>query len=132
MVKYDIEAIYQLINLKEKDNLELEIGVMDNQIYEEQFFDFIDNAGDGNCFFRTISQFINGNENLHKNLRDQVYNYVSNNITNFYEYCYVENNTYYIDIEENSQIKKFVLDDYVANIKKIRYFQDLLKLMLCL
>ena len=51
MVKYDIEAIYQLINLKEKDKLELEIGVMDNQIYEEQFFDFIDNAGDGKLFY---------------------------------------------------------------------------------
>ena len=81
-----------------------------------------------NCFIRTISQFINGNENLHKNLRDQVYNYVSNNIINFYEYCYVENNTYYIDIEENSQIKKYVLDDYVANIKKNKFFSGFIEI----
>ena len=57
-------------------------------------------------------------ENLHKNLRDQVYNYVSNNITNFYEYCYVENNTYYIHIEENSKIKQYISDDHNANSKK--------------
>ena len=50
-------------------------------------------------------------------IRDAMYNYIVNNLTKFYEYCYIENNIYYIDIAVNNKIKKFVLDDYVDNIK---------------
>ena len=40
---------------------------------------------------------------------------MKNNITLFYEFCYVENNTYYIDVEEGDEIHKYILDDYIEN-----------------
>ena len=42
-----------------------------------------------------------------------MYNYIVNNLTKFYEYCCIENNIYYIDIEVNNKIKKFVLDEKI-------------------
>ena len=99
-----IDSIYE----NKKDDLK-------NQIYEEEFFDIINITGYGNCFYRTVSYFLTGNENLHKTLCISVYKYVINNLTKFYEYCYIENNTYYIDIEEKNTmcIYIYILDDYV-------------------
>ena len=65
-----------------------------------------------------MSYYLYKNENSHKNLRDFVNQYISNNITKFYEYCYVEDDTYYIDIKEGNQIKTYVLDEYVEKIKQ--------------
>ena len=79
-------------------------------------------TGDGNCLFRTLSFYLHNNENAHKNLRESAYQYVTNNITNFYEYCYLKNGFYYIDIKEGSHIKKYILDDYVEKIKKKIFF----------
>ena len=74
---------------------------------------------------RKISYYLTGNENLHKNLRESVYKYVKQHIIKFYEFCYVENNIYYIDIEENSVIIKHILDDYVEKIEKDKFFVGL-------
>ena len=46
----------------------------------------------------------------------------------FYDFCYEENNFLYINVEEDGKTKKYILDDYVENIKKINFFLDLLKL----
>ena len=39
---------------------------------------------------------------MHYSLRNAVYLYVKDNITKFYEYCYIEDDIYYIDIEEGA------------------------------
>ena len=80
--------------------------------------DIIPIFGNGNFFYWTISFYFNKDENQYPNLRYTIYNYVKNNITQFYEYCYIENNTFYIDIEEGQKDHKYILDDYVENIKK--------------
>ena len=49
-------------------------------------------------------------------------------MTQFYEYCYVENNTYYIDIEEKQKVHKYILDDYVENIKKNGFFAGFIEI----
>lgn len=47
---------------------------------------------------------------------------MKNNITLFYEFCYVENNNYYIDVEEGDEIQKYIIDDYIENIKYDKFF----------
>ena len=39
----------------------------------------------------------------------------------------LENNIYYIDIEEDNNIHKYILDDYIENIKKTASLQVLLR-----
>ena len=71
---------------------------------------------------------MDGDENSHKNLRKSAYQYVSNNKTKFYDYCYIENNMYYIDIKEGEYIKKYVLDEYVEKIKKNKFFAGFIEI----
>ena len=128
IIKYNISKIYETINCINDNTFELKKIDLDNIIYEKEFFNIIPITPDGNCFFRTISYYLTGNENLHKNLRESVYNYVSQNITKFYEYCYVENNIYYIDIEENHIIIKYILDEYVQKIKRDKFFAGFIEI----
>ena len=59
---------------------------------------------------------------MHYSLRNTVYLFVKENITKFYEYCYVEEDIYYIDIVEGEKIHKYILDEYVDKIKKDGFF----------
>ena len=65
---------------------------------------------------------------MHYSLRNTVYLFVKENITKFYEYCYVENGIYYIDIEQDTQIKKYILDEYVENNKISRFFSGFIEM----
>ena len=112
---YNISKLYENIIFTNDSIYEIKKDDIKNQIYEEDFFNIINITGDGNCFYRSISYYLTESENLHKNLRLSVYKYVINNLTKFYEFCYIENNTYYIDIEEHNTIHKYILDDYVDN-----------------
>ena len=124
---YNIKDIYNEITINE-EKINTSKTLFNNQIYENEFFDIIPIIGDGNCFYRAISYYFNKDENQYPNLRNTTYNYVKNNLTQFYEYCYVENNTYYIDIEEEQKVHKYILDDYVENIKKNGFFAGFIEI----
>ena len=94
-----------------KENLNIEI-------YENEFFEIIEISPDGNLFFRSISKYIYGTEKNYAILRQAAYNYVVENLTKFYELSYIEEGIYYIDIDEGGKVKKYVLDDYIEEIKK--------------
>ena len=100
-----------------EEEIKINTAFYQNQIYEKEFFDIIPMIGDGNCFYRAISYYFNKDEKQYPDLRQTTYNYVKNNITRFYEYCYVENDIYYIDIEEGQEVHKYILDDFVKKIK---------------
>ena len=128
LVNYNISGIYDNIIFSNDSIYEFKKEELQNQIYESEFFEIISITRDGNYFYRTVSYFLTGNENSHKNLHEAVYKYVTNNLKKFYEYCYVENNTYYIDIEENNTIYKYILDDYVENIKKNKFLAGFIEI----
>ena len=118
IIKYSITNLYDNLVINNSEKIEVTIDNLKNDIYEEEFFNLNEITGDGNCFFRTLSYYLYNNENSHKNLRDSAYQYVSNNITKFYEYCYVEDDMYYIDIKEGNLVKKYILDEYIEKIKE--------------
>ena len=49
-------------------------------------------------------------------------------MTKFYEYCYIENDIYYIDIEEGDSITKYILDEYIGNIKSYSFFSGFIEI----
>ena len=53
---------------------------------------------------------------------------MSNNITKFYEYCYVEDDMYYIDIKEGNLVKKYVLDENVEKNKENKFFSGFIEI----
>ena len=55
-------------------------------------------------------------------MREPTYNYVKDNLTEFYEYCYVEDGCYYTDIEEGGLIKKYILDNYMEELKNDKIY----------
>ena len=81
---FDINYIYNVL-YKNSNNNKIQINKEDlqNQLYENNFFDIIDITGDGNCFFRSISYFLYNTENQHYNIRLATYNYIKNNLQNF-------------------------------------------------
>ena len=128
ITKYSITNLYDNLVINNNDSIEYNNDNLQNTIYEEDYFDLIPITGDGNCFFRSLSYYLNGDENSHKTLRDSAYHYVKKNITRFYEYCYVENDLYYIDIKEGRHIRKYILDDYVENIKISKFFSGFIEI----
>ena len=119
--------IYEELIIKNND-FWIKKDILLNQIYENDFFDLIKITGDGNCFFRSVSYFLYKNENKFADLRNAVYLYVKNNINKFYEFCYVENNTYYLDIEEGEEVHKYVLDDYIEKIQYNTFFSGFIEM----
>ena len=127
IIKYSITNLYDNLFINISQKIEVTIDNLNNDIYEEEFFNLNEIASDVNCFFRTLSYYLYNNENSHKNLRDSAYQYVSNNITKFYEYYYVKDDMYYIDIKEGNLVKKYVLDELQKKLKKTNFFQVLLE-----
>ena len=88
---YDLKYLYQ--NILETDNMiQLKKEILQNHIYEKNFYDITKITGDGNCFFRSISYYLNNSEEMHYSLRNTVYLYVKDNIKKFYKYYYVGDN----------------------------------------
>ena len=46
----------------------------------------------------------------------------------FYDFFYEENNFLYINVEEDGKTKKYILDDYVENVKKNKLFSGFIKI----
>ena len=90
-------------------------------IYKDVFVELKTITRDGNLLFKTLLFHLYNKENSHKNLLETSYKCVSNNINKFYEFCYVENDTYYIDIKEGIHIKKYISDEYVEKIRKYKF-----------
>ena len=90
----------------------------------------IEMGGDGNCLYRCISYHFYGIESFHNKIRLETYNYLKNNTTFVYEYCYLEENKYYIDIEMgvNKIKKKYFIEDFIENIKKDGLFGGFIEL----
>ena len=61
-------------------------------------------------------------------MREAAYNYVKDNLTEFYEFCYVEDGCYYTDIEEGGVIKKYILDDYVKELKNDKVYSGYIEI----
>jgi len=83
LIKYIITNLYN--NLVIKNNFL--IYNLQNVIYKDEFVELITITIDGNCLFTNLLFYLYNNENSHKNLRDTAYQYISNNITKFYEFC---------------------------------------------
>ena len=125
--KMETDMIYKNINCK-NNTLKINMVGLNNNYYDIDFFDIIPILGDGNCFFRCISYFFYGHEYMYNSIRAQAYNYIKNNMTKFYDFCYIENNTYYINIEQGETIIKYVLDDYVESIQQDGFFAGFLEM----
>ena len=57
---------------------------------KEKFFNVVRITGDGNCIQGAISYYLNKNENQHSYLTIIIFNYIKNNLANFYKFYYVE------------------------------------------
>ena len=91
-----MENLYKDIVIDNNENIIFKKENLNFEIYENNFFD---------CFFRTVSKYIYRSENNYAILREAAYNYVKDNLTEFYEFCYVEDGCYYTDIEEGELLK---------------------------
>ena len=90
-----MENLYKDIVIDNNENIIFKKENLNFEIYENNFF---------NCFFRTVSKYIYRSENNYAILRKAAYNYVKDNLTEFYEFCYVEDGCYFTDIEEGGVI----------------------------
>ena len=106
MIKIEItsKTNVNIINLYEKffiKNEEVYLSkenLKDIQMYDSNIFNKIYINSDGNCFYHSISYQLYGIQDYDENIRLETYNYLINNKTFIYEYCYLENNRYYLDI----------------------------------
>ena len=71
---------------------------------------------------------MNNNEKEHYNLRISAYNYIKNYLTQFYDFCYIENGIFYIDVEVHQIVKKYILDEYVKNIQYSKFFAGFIEI----
>ena len=58
---------------------------LDTKIYEFPFFNAVDIEGDGNCFYICISYHLFGDQEVHKTVRETVYQYIKNNTVFAYD-----------------------------------------------
>ena len=107
IITYDLN-IYKDFVVDNSNNIIFKKDNLNIEVYENEFFRIIEITGDGNCFFRTISQYIYGSEKNYSNIRNLAYNYIVDHLNEIYDYCYIENGIYYIDIEERGTIKKYI------------------------
>ena len=98
--------------------------------FEYNLFNQINIEADGNCLYRCVSYHLFGTQSFHNKIRNETYEYLKKNKTFVYEYCYLENNKFYIDIEIGvNKIKtKFFIEDYIENIKNDGFFGGFIEL----
>ena len=76
-------------NLKFKQNNKFDINLFNKIII----------GGDGNCLYRSISYYLSNKENINDTIRSLVYNYIKNNRDNCLQFCYNENDIYFLKVE---------------------------------
>ena len=82
VIIYDLNYLYK--NIVENNNkIQIKKEILQNQIYEKNFYEIKKITGEGNCFFWSISYYLNNSEEMHYSLRNAVYLYVKDNITKF-------------------------------------------------
>ena len=64
--------------LIEEDNFS-KININKKYIFDEDTFSIEEITGDGNCFFRSISKFLTGEESYYSFFRNITYKYIMNN-----------------------------------------------------
>ena len=72
--------------------------------------------------YRSVSFHDEGHENNYNEIRLSTYNFVKNNPTFIYEYCYEENNLFYIDIDVGEIKVIYFIEDYIETIKENGFF----------
>ena len=123
-------SIYEKFLFKNEDLYLSKENLQEIKIYDINVFNKIYISPDGNCLYHSISYHLFGTQDNDEKIRSETYNYLINNKTFIYEYCYVENNRYYLDIElgiERRKIKYFV-EDYIENIKKSGFYGGFIEL----
>ena len=104
---YNIINFYKKFLIKNKEVYQSKENLKDIQMYDSNIFNNIYINPDGNCFYHSIPYHLFGTQDCDDNIRLETFNYLINNKTFIYEYCYLENNSYYLDIEfGNERIKK--------------------------
>ena len=61
-------------------------------------------------------------------MRKTLCNYIKDNLANFYEFCYLEEGIYFINVEENHEIHRYILDDYVERVNNNGFFAGFLEI----
>lgn len=117
----NIQNIYHDLNY-DNNKIYIKNENLLNIIYENNFFNCINISIDGNCLYNYISYYLFRNERKSPIIRNKVYNYIISNKTLFYEYCYIENNKYYINVEENNRTIKYFIEDYFEKIKEKGFY----------
>ena len=121
-------SIYQKFT-KKNNELYLDRDIINStQNYEDNIFNKIEIEGDGNCLYHCVSYHLFGTQIFDENIRLETYNYIKQNKTFIYEYCYVENNTFYLDIEQAGKKIKYFIEDYIENIKKYGFYGGFIEL----
>ena len=126
----NINNIYEKCLIKNEEIYLSEENLKDIQIYDSDIFNKIYIIPDGNFLYHSISYHLFGTQDFDENIRLETYNYLINNKTFIYEYCYLENNRYYLDIEfgKERRKQKYFVEDYIENIKKSGFYGGFIEL----
>lgn len=138
MIKIEINSnkndnknnIYEKFLFKNEDIYLSKEILKDIQIYDINIYNKIYINPDGNCLYHSTSYHLFVMQDYDENIRLETYDYLINNKTFIYEYCYVENNRYYLDIELGKERSKkiFFVEDYIENIKKSGFYGGFIEL----
>ena len=74
IINQNISNIYDNLVFDNNDIIQYKKDNFQNIIYEEDFFQLITITGDGNCLFRTLSYYLDGDKNPHKIYVNQLIN----------------------------------------------------------
>ena len=88
-----------------------------NYEISKALFKEIEIQGDGNCFYRCLSYFFYNNAEEHKEIRENIYKYISENEEDFY--IFFEGND---DINLNNLSPKILLEEYIIENNKERQY----------
>lgn len=107
----NIDKIYKDISLEINNILSINGKILKFPKYEKLFFNIIEINPDGNCLYNLVSYYLYGTEEKNTEIRKNTYEYIKSNITFIYEYCYLKDNLYYIDIDVRGKTKTYFIED---------------------
>ncbi len=84
--------------------------------------------GDGNCLYITVSFYLLKNQDYHIHKRELVFKCIYNNKNDYLEYCFNDKGIDYLKIEYGDRSKIYELDEYISNIKKLRFYGGCIEL----
>ena len=103
----NIINFYKKFLIKNKEVYLSKENLKDISIYDCNIFNNIYINPDGNGLYHSKSYHLFGKQDCDENIGLKTYNYLINNKTFIYVYCYLENNSYYLDIKLGKErIKK--------------------------